>query len=162
MEDQAMKKLFVSLILVMTVLMLNAGGEATNYVSVGSKIYFCQTMKPGLFNMSLTMTDGTTVKVPFSKVSSYSCDGRLYDRLPLACKGAPANCSALMEYVTSRNGFRLYKYSKVQAHGELCDNTYEKAHLEYEFFIFKEGKFYLPVTPENIESVLPFFGIKVI
>lgn len=78
------------------------------------------------------------------------------------CKGTPANCTALMEYVTQRNGLRLYKYSKIQAHGELCDNTYANAHLEFMFFVFKDGEFYMPVTKENIESVLPFFGIKAI
>jgi hypothetical protein len=137
-EDQAMKKLSVLLIMVMLVLMVKAGGEATAYVTIGSKTYFCE------------------------KVDSYSLNGRMFERLPVMCKDAPANCTALMEYITSRNGFRLYKYCKVQEHGDLSNNTYEKAHLEYMFFVFKDGKFYLPVTAENAESILPFFGIKTI
>jgi hypothetical protein len=157
-----MKKLSVLLILVMSVLMLKAGGEATSYVTFGGKTYFCQKVVPGLFNMNLIMNDGTIMKVPLKKVNSYSCNGRLFERLPVLCKGAPANCTALMEYVTQRNGLRLYKYSKIQAHGELCDNNYESAHLEFVFFVFKDGEFYMPVTKENIESVLPFFGIKAI
>lgn len=157
-----MKKLFVILILVMSALMLKAGGEATNYVTVNGKTYFCQTMKTGLLNMNLKLSDGTTMKVPFKNVDSYSLNGKLYERLPVMCKGAPANCTALMEYVTSRNGFRLYKFCKTQGHGEICDGNYEKAHLEYVFFVFKDGKFYLPVTNDNMESILPFFGIKTI
>ncbi len=158
-EDQAMKKLSVLLILVVSVLILKAGGEATSYVTVGGKTYFCQTVKSGLLNMNLTLNDGTILKISLKKVDSYSCKGRLFERLPVICKGVPSNCTELMEYVTSRNGFRLYKYGQADEHGELCDNTYKKAHMEYDFYVYKNGKFHLQVTPANAETVLPFFGI---
>jgi len=157
-----MKKLSVFLIMVMFALMVKAEGEANSYVTVDGKTYFCQDVKPGLLNMNLTMSDGTILKVPFKKVDAFSHNGHLYERLPVMCKDAPANCTALMEYITSRNGLRLYKYCKIGSCGDLLDNTYEKAHLQYTFFVFKDGKFYLPVTKENAESILPFFGIKVI
>lgn len=157
-----MKKLAVFLILVMSALMLKAEGDATNFVTVNGKTYFCQLMTPGLLNMNLTLNDGTTLKIPFKKVDSYSLNGRMFERMPVMCKGAPANCTALMEYVTSRNGLRLYKYCKTQAHGDLCDGNYEKAHLRVAYFVFKDGKFYIPVTQENMQSVLPFFGVKIL
>ena len=157
-----MKKLSVLLIMIMLVLMVKAGGGATGYVTVGGKTYFCEKLIPGLLNLNLKMNDGTLMKVPLKKVDCYSYNGRLFERLPVMCKDAPANCMALMEYITSRNGLRLYKYCKVQEHGDLIDNTYQAAHLEYMFFVFKDGKFYLPVTSDNAESILPFFGIKVI
>jgi hypothetical protein len=156
-----MKKLSALLIMVMFALMVKAGGEANSYVTVNGKTYFCQDIRSGILKMNLTMSDGTILKVPFNKVDAYSHDGRLYERLPVMCKDAPANCTALMEYITSRNGLRLYKFCKTGSCGDLLDNTYEKAHLQYTFFVFKDGKFYLHVTQENAESVLPFFGIKV-
>jgi hypothetical protein len=156
-----MKKLSALLIMVMFALMVKAGGESTSYVTFDGKTYFCQDVKPGLLNINLTMSDGTTLKVPFKKVDAYSSKGHLYERLPVMCKDVPANCTALMEYITSRNGLRLYKFCKTGSCGDLLDNTYEKAHLQYTFFVFKDGKFYLHVTKENAESVLPFFGIKV-
>ena len=157
-----MKKLSVLLIMIMFALMVKAEGEANSYVTVDGKTYFCQTVKSGLLNLNLTMIDGTILKVPYKKVDAYSTKGHLYERLPVMCKEAPANCTALMEYITSRNGLRLYKYCKTGECGDLLENTYEKAHLQYTFFVFKDGKFYLHVTKENAESVLPFFGIKVI
>lgn len=157
-----MKKLSVLLILVMSVLMLKAGGEATNYVTVNGKTYFCQTVKQGILNMNLKMNDGTILRVPLKKVDSYFCNGRLFERLPVMCKGAPANCTALMEYITSRNGFRLYKHCEFGECGNLCDNTYKKAHLQVEYYVFKDGEFYLPVTKENATSILPFFSIPVL
>jgi hypothetical protein len=112
--------------------------------------------------MNLKMADGTIMKVPLKKVDSYSCNGRLFERLPVKCKWAPANCTAMMEYITSRSGLRLYKYCKLQEHGDLFNCDYHNTHMEFEYFVFKDGKFYLHVTPDNAESILPFFGVKVI
>jgi hypothetical protein len=162
MEGQAMKKLAVLMILVMSALMLKAGGEATSYVTFDGKTYFCQKVTPGLFNMNLTLDDGSILKVPLKKVDAYSSNGHLCERLPVRCEGAPANCTALMEYVTSRNGFRLYKLCEYGECGSLWDNTYQKAHLQVEYYVFKDGKFHLQVTKDNVGSVLQFFNVPVI
>ena len=157
-----MKNLAVLVLLVMSTLILKAGGEATSYVTFGGKTYFCQKVTPGLFNMSLTLDDGTTLKVPLNKVDAYSGNGHLCERLPVHCQGAPKNCTALMEYVTSRNGFRLYKLCEYGECGSLWDNTYQKAHLQVEYYVFKDGKFHLQVTKDNASSVLQFFNVPVI
>lgn len=161
-EDKRMKKLSVFLVLVMFALFVKAEGEATSYVTANGKTYFCQSVRSGLLNMNLAMTDGTVLKIPFKKVDAFSCKGRLFERLPVICEGAPTNCTALMEYITTRNGFRLYKHCEYGECGNLWDNTYEKAHLQVEYCVFKNGEFYLPVDKENAAAILPFFGIKVI
>lgn len=145
--------------LFMSVLMLKAGGEATNYVSVNGKTYFCHTVKQGILNMNLKMNDGTTMRVPLKKVDAYCCKGRMFERLPVVCKGAPANCTALMEYITSRNGYRLYKHCEVRECSDIFASR--NAHQQFELYVFKDGKLYLPVTKEIAASVLPFFGIPV-
>jgi hypothetical protein len=157
-----MKKLAALMILVMSVLMLKAGGEATSYVTFSGKTYFCQKATPGLFNMNLTMDDGTILKVPLKKVDAFYCKGHLCERMPVFCEGAPANCTALMQYITTRNGFRLYKRCEYNECGNLSDNTYKKAHLEVEYYVFKDGKFHLQVNQANASSVLSFFGIPVL
>jgi hypothetical protein len=155
-----MKKLSVLLILVMSVLMLKAGSESVSYVTFDGKTYFGEKVKPGILNMNLTLSDGTILKVPFKKVDSYSSNGRVFERLPVMCKDAPANCTALMELITTRNGYRLYKHCECRESGDLLTNTFEKAHMQSEYYVFKDGKFYLPVNKENAESILGFFGIK--
>ena len=157
-----MKKLFVILILVMSGLMLKAAGKVTSYVTVGGKTFFCEQVKQGLFNMNLTMDDGSIMKVPIKKVDSYSCGGRMFERLPVICKDAPANCTALMEFITSRNGFRLYKHSEYRECGDLWNNNYKTAHLQVEYYVYKDGKLHFKVTKDNIESVMPFFGLKAV
>lgn len=157
-----MKKLFALLVMVMFTLALKAGEETINYVTTGGKTYFCHHSKAGLFYTKVVLDDGKMLKIPFSKVDAYFCKGRLFERLPVVCEGVPSGCTALMEYVTSRNGLRLYKYCKYGECGDLRNNTYQKAHLQVLYFVFKDGKFYLKVDKKNAPTVLPFFGIKVI
>jgi hypothetical protein len=152
-----MKRLIAVLLLFMFANTLVAAAEIPNYVTT----YFCEKMKKGIFNVKITSNDGTILRVPFGKVDSYCCKGRLFERLPVKCVGVTEDCSALMEYITSRNGLRLYKYCETAECGNLYDNTYQKAHEQLAFFVFQDGRFYLLVDQKNAPSVLPFFGIEV-
>ncbi|GAP43689.1 hypothetical protein TBC1_111846 [Lentimicrobium saccharophilum] len=157
-----MKKLIAVLLLVMTALALRAGEETINYLTSGGKTYFCQKVRSGLFCANIVTSDGFTLKIPYSKVDSYFCKGKLYERLPVIYEGAAKGKTALMEYVTSRNGLRLYKYCEYGECGDLLKCNYQPAHLQVVYYVFKDGEFYLLVDCKNAATVLPFFGIKVI
>lgn len=157
-----MKKLLVILILVISALELSATDDVVNYVTTGGKTYFCQKMKPGLFYANIRTCDGNIMKIPFQKVDAYCCNGRLFERLPVMYEGAPANTTALMEYITTRNGLRLYRYNEFGECGDIYNCTYKKAHQQVAYFVFQDGKFYLEVTQKNAATVLPFFGIQAI
>ncbi len=157
-----MKSLIVAFLLLVVAWAAQAGSETVSYVTVGGKTYFCQDLKSGLFRASLTLDDGTTLKIPYEKIDAYMCNGHLYERMPLMCPYAKPGCTALMEYVTSRNGLRLYKYCR---YGSCCDpanDVYKPVQAQYLYTVFKDGKFFLKVDQENAASILPFFGIEVI
>jgi len=159
-----MKKLFALLLLVMFAFVMeaSAGNETLNYVKSGGKTYFCEKVRLGLFCANIALEDGNTLKIPLSKVDAYFCKGNLYERLPMIRQGVATGCTAMMEYVTTRNGLRLYKYSEFNECGDLLDNTYKKPHLQTAYFVYKDGEFYLEVDKRNAPTVLPFFGIDVI
>lgn len=157
-----MKPILTALMLLVSFLVVKAGNEAVSYVKAGNRIYFCQELRQGLFRAGVVMDDGSVLKIPFSKIDAYSCKGHLFERLPVMCENAKPGCTALMEYVTSRNGLRLYKYCQYSECCEPASNKYNKASVRYLYSVFKEGEFYLKVDPQNAASVLPFFGIEVI
>jgi len=157
-----MKKFGVALMMMVFALAAKAGSESVSYVKAGGKTYFCRDLKQGLFRAGLLMDDGTILKVPFTKIDAYQCKGHLYERLPLMCDNSKPGCTALMEFITTRNGLRLYKYCQ---YGECCDparNVYNKAQPQFLYTVFKDGRFYLKIDQQNAASVLPFFGIEVI
>jgi hypothetical protein len=157
-----MKSILIALMLMVSFMVVKAGDETINYVKTGDNIWFCQELRQGLFKAGVVMDDGNVLRIPFSKIEAFTCKGHLYERLPVMCENAKPGCTALMEYLTSRNGLRLYKYCQ---YGEFCDpagNNYSKAHARYLFSVFKDGEFYMKVDQRNAASVLPFFGIEVI
>ena len=157
-----MKSILIAVMLLVSCLVIKAGNESINYVKAGGKTYFCQELRQGLFKAGVVMDDGSVLRIPFNKIEAYSCKGHLFERLPVMCENAKPGCTALMEYVTSRSGLRLYKYCQ---YGECCDpasNKYGKVQARYLYTVFKDGEFYLRVDQKNAASVLPFFGIEVL
>jgi len=157
-----MKKIIALMMMVMFTLALTAGDESINYVTSGGKTYFCQKVKFGLFCAKVMNNEGKVVKIPFSEVDSYCCKGKLFERLPLVIDGVETDRTALMEYITSRNGLRLYRYCEYGECGEIANSTYKPAHLQFEYYVFQDGKFYLQVDQKNARTVLPFFGVEVL
>jgi hypothetical protein len=128
-----------------------AGGETISYVKTGSNVYFGEELKMGLFNTKIISSDGTVSKIPNRDVVAYMHDSRLFEYLPVVCETNDTTCFAMMEYITSRSGLNLYRYS-----------FYADKDLKYQFFIFKEGKFHLLIDQKNAKTTLPFFRIRVV
>lgn len=148
-----MKKsiVIIALILICTGIQAMAGGESVNYVKAGGKVYFGKNIKFGLFNTKVIDADGTITKVPNRKVEACMHNSKLYERLPVVCENNDTTCLAMMEYITSRAGLKLYRY-----------DSYPEKKSRYEYFVFKDNKFYLRINQDNALSILPFFGVEVL
>jgi len=125
--------------------------NSISYVKTGSEVYFGQDLKIGLFNYKLIISDGTVKKIPVREVVAYTHNSQHFEYLPVVNKLNVVSGYAMMEYVTQRNGLNLYR--------RCClDEKKEK----YDFYVFKNGEFYLKVDQENAKTTLPFFGIKLV
>jgi hypothetical protein len=148
-----MKKSFAIIAFILLCFGINvmAGGESTSYVKANGKVYFGQDLKTGLLKMKIISSDGSVIKVSNRDVEAYMHDSRLFERLPVVCDNNEILCEAMMEYITSRSGLKLYRYF----HTEMNVSSYS-------YYVFKDGKFYLRIDETNAEATLPFFGIKVL
>ena len=162
-EDKAMKKSVLIVMIIMMAFGLKLfAGEDISYVKAGDKTYLGTEVKVGLFNTKIFTLEGTIVKVPNTKVDAYMHNNHLFERLPVVCQNNVVQCLALMEYVTSRSGLRLYRYSSIYADSDPWMNKFEIAKLHYDYYVFKDGAFYLLIDEKNATTSLPFFGVKVI
>jgi hypothetical protein len=146
-----MKKSFVFTALLMLGIGAKAiaGGDNISYVKTSDRVYFGQDIRVGLFNSKIISSDGTVTKVPRNKITAYMDGTRLFEYLPVMDDNNQVICNAMMEYITSRSGLRLYRYDSFDG---LKDQSY--------YFLFKDGTYYLRVNQANALTVLPFFGIK--
>jgi hypothetical protein len=143
--------LVVALILAGFGLSANTGGESTSYVRTDDKVYIGNEVKMGLFNTKVVAPDGTVTRIPYRDVRAYMTNSRLFEYLPLVCEENDTLCYVMMEYITTRSGLNLYRYT-----------SYDSKEPGYDFYVFKEGKFHLRIDQKNAKTTLPFFGINVV
>lgn len=122
-----------------------------SYVKTDNAVYYGSDLKMGLFNMKIISSDGSVVKIPNQQVKAYQHNSRLFEYLPILCEKKDTICFSMMEYLTTRSGLKLYR---------CC--SHEQKETKYDFYVFKDNKFYLSINKQNAKAILPFFGIEVI
>ena len=152
-----MKKLFVMFLLVSFAYAVQAEKDL-NYVKVQGKHYFSNEMKIGLSNVKFTTDDGLTLKASLKKVDALMVDGKLMERLPVYCTDGKYKGTALMEFVSQRNGLRLYKYHPTENPPQTCCFS-DGSEQVCVFFIYKDGNVYLHVDNKNADTVFSFFHV---
>ena len=157
-----MKKLvFITMMLMVAIGLKLFAANEISYVKANGKIYLGTEVKFGLSNTRITTLEGKIVKVPNARVEAYMHNDRLFERLPVVCQDNAVACMALMEFVASRSGLRLYRYSSIYEDMDPLANKFEKAKEHYDYYVFKDGMFYLLITRKNAATVLPFFGLDI-
>jgi hypothetical protein len=158
-----MKKSIMVISLIMMAIVFRAMAiEKVCYVIADGKTYFGQELKQGLFKTKIVSSDGVVFKVRNNDIEAYSDGKHQFERLPVICENNDTLCTAMMEYLTTRDGLKLYRYTCYAEDVDPATNTYRKAHEQYGYFVFKDGKFYLRIDAKNAASAFPFFGINVI
>lgn len=155
-----------TMMLVILICLVAAGSQARDrenlsYIKVNGKVVFGYKVKSGVFMTSIKNSKGESFKVSNRKVDAMILNGKLYERLPVICEGRKVTCHALMEFITEKDGLRLYRHTGYGEYYDLANAVIEKAHPENTYFIFRDGIYHLKVDATNAESVLPFFGINV-
>jgi hypothetical protein len=154
-------------ILITALIMLAYGtmayaGEKVCYLTANGNTYFGMNLKQGLFKTKIVSTDGKMFKVKNREIDAFSDGNHLYEKLPVICENNDTVCMAMMEYLTSREGLKLYRYTCFYEDNDASTSTFKKASEHYGYFVFKDGKFYLRIDEKNASEAFPFFGIDVI
>ncbi len=145
-----MKKLIVIATLFLLGLGCNvmAGVDPSCYLKTGEKTYFGQKLKIGLKSTKIISNDGTVVKVPNSKVKCCMEGSRFFELLPTVNVEYDTTGYVIMEYVTSKNGLKLYFYDNLT-----------KGPASREFYVFADEGIYLKGDEKNASNMFAFFGI---
>jgi hypothetical protein len=147
---------FIILILLCIGMKVIAATENDCYIQVGDKIYFGKDIKMGLVHTEVVLPDGTVAEVHNRDITAYRHHNKIYMMLPVICDRNDTLCMAMMEYITTRTGYSVFRYCC-----PYTDASYITCKKDV-YFVYKQGKFYRRINPENAEAELPAFGIKVI
>jgi hypothetical protein len=127
------------------------------YLKTGDNFYSGKDIKMGLIHTKIFYSDGTYTEVDNRDITAYRHHNKVYMMMPVICDKNDTLCLAMMEYITAKKGFSVFRYC--------CTNS-DDAFSRYVskrdvFFIYKDGKFYKRIEEEQTEA-LKSFGIKVI
>jgi hypothetical protein len=128
---------------------LQAANEPDCYVNTGKKVYFGNKIRIGLFNTKIVEPDGSVVKVRNTEVKSYMNGSKLFELKTITDNDPETPETAMLEYISARSGYTLYAYN--YAASQSTGKSY---------FVFKDGKYFIPVTHNTAASILSFFGLK--
>ena len=136
-----------------------AGNEDDCYIKAGDKFYIGKDIKMGLTHTKIFYSDGTYTEVDNRDITAYRHHGKVYMKMPVICDKNDTLCLAMMEYITAKKGYCIFRYCCSDKDFYFYDpgNVYKNI-----FFVYKDGKFYKRIEEDQAQTELAAFGIKVI
>lgn len=149
-----MKKLIV----VFCVAVLSIAGFArepgARFVVTKDGKFDCKQISFGLQNARIVLLNGSKSTIPIENISSYTVDGKQYDKLVMNKKGKDPSSEVFMELMKTRDDLSLYRLSHVDYESDLAFQKVDN------YYVYQNGKLYLELSNKSLPSVLQFFDVK--
>jgi hypothetical protein len=131
-----------------------------NYIVVDNETFFCGDIHVGPSSFRVTTTDGNVKRISTARIDAYSQKGLLFERLPVINKKQDTAGWAYMQFISSRDGYKLYRYCSNCSQYDPSTGEIAPAAPVYRYYIFKDGKFITVTDDYNVKSLLRRFGVK--
>jgi hypothetical protein len=154
MEDYFMKKLFVLFLFLGYCLNGIANKPTGGWVVTNASKMDVKRVNFGITKARIVLKSGEKKAIPIDQLSSYSIDGKVFDKLPLYKNGKPTGRTVFMELVRSRGDYSLYKYSYLDIDLIPQNEKVDRA------FVFNGDKLQLEVDEKSLPNICNFFGLK--
>ena len=149
---------FVTLILITFSIKADNAGNS-DFLTVNGKTYNFKNIKFGMSKIKIVDEAGVKMIFKNKEISSYILKGHLYERLPITNNQYETTGHAFMEFISEKNGMKLYKWGDSDEKSELVSNKYVASHYKDSYFVFQDGKFLFQVNENNSRNVFTFFGL---
>lgn len=127
-------------------------------MSTGEKLY-CKKIQVGASNIRATLQNGEKVSIPTAMVKMYSLNGRIYEKLPVFVNNKYMKNNRFMEFVATRAGLKLYKYSEYEECINVATGAYQGVTKIDHYLVFKGDQPYVEVTDKNYQTLFDFFRV---
>lgn len=135
---------------------------AESFIIMGEETYYCDDIRVGPSNFKITTLNGIDVKIETGSIDAYSKDGYYYEKLPVVNKNQDTSGWAFMQYIASRDGYKLYRYCSNCVHYDPATDEIAPSTSIYRYYIFKDGKYVTVTDDQNTKALLMRFGVKMI
>lgn len=156
-----MKKLFLIITAVVFTFSAKAIETKANYYVMNTgETMNCTEIQFGANSIKAVLESGESVKLAKSDVKAIRANGKYFEKLVVYKNNQKTNNEEFMQFVTTRAGLKLYKYT-----ANIADLNGQKAFnsdgLNAEcYVIYKGAEFYNEITELNYPTLFEFFNIK--
>lgn len=154
-----MKKTVFTLLL-MLVCMAGIAKEMDYYVIAKGEKLYCTKIRLGAVNTTAVLESGEKITIRTADIESYRLNGKFFDKLPLYENNKFTNKNIFMQFVTTRAGLKLYKYSKFEEGVDKTTGVFLKSSAVDYYIVFKGDQYYVSITEKNYPTMFEFFGVK--
>lgn len=139
-----------------------ADDELDNFVVADNgAVYFYKKLKFGFTNIQIISLDGTKIKIPNMGIKAYSYKGHQFELLPITnCKGDTLGY-AFMEFISKRNGSRLFRYCSNCINYDPLNGVIAPLNKLYRYYVVKSGKIKLISCLEDFSELMTFYKVKI-
>ena len=135
---------------------------AGSYIIMGDETFFCDDIRVGPSSFKITTLNGVNVRISTGSIDAYSKDGSFFEKLPVVNKNQDTSGWAFMQYLASRDEYKLYRYCSNCSHYDPATGEIAPVTPVYRYYIFKNGSFVTVTDDHNAKNLLKRFGVKVI
>jgi hypothetical protein len=151
-----MKKLFVLLVAALYCLGAIAAEPTSSWIKSTSGKMNIKSISFGIKNARIILENGKTLKLPIVDLSSYSVNGKVFDKMPVYKYGRPSGEKVFMELMGTRGELSFYKYETFNFESIKPHDT------DTNYAIYNGDKLHLALTSETLENVCKYFGLKLV
>jgi hypothetical protein len=153
------------LTLILTIILFSLTGFAKNWtgnyymVSTGETMS-CKKITLGRDFTKATLENGTKVTIPTAEIKLYRLNGKIFEKLPVFVNNKATGRQQFMEFVTTRGGLNLYRYSKYEEGIDKSTGAYLGVSKVDYYCVFRGDQYWVAVTDRNYQTLFDFFRIK--
>lgn len=139
-----------------------AGTFDDGFVVADDITYFGNDIKIGSLKTVIQTTEGHIRKVPTSEVKAFRSNGRQFEFLPVVNTNGDTTDMTFMEFITMRDGNRLYCYCSDYCKYDPLNGEIAPVNRVYRYYVLRNDKFRLLTNDDEVDQTMAYFNVKII
>jgi hypothetical protein len=155
-----MKKIFLFIVAFTIGLSVNAVElKANYYIKTTGETMNCKKIQFNTNNIKVILENGEKLTISKDQVKALRANGKYYEKLPVYENNAKTNKEEFMQFVTTRAGLKLYKYTTQTTNIDDSRGFNINGTTMDCYVVFKGDQYYVAITNANYPNMFQFFGI---
>lgn len=155
-----MKKIVLLFFVLMTGITINAAESKANYFVMNSgQVMTCKKILFKADYIKATMENGAVLIIPVEEIKAIRTNKKYYEKMPVYKNNVKTNNEKFMQFVTTRAGLKLYKYTADMNEingNKVFNNLVNNAEC---YVVYKGEQFYVAITDKNYPTLFEFFKL---